>query len=113
MEFNVALGIFHPFATSPDKELIDYRMRVHVFGNSPSPAVATYGLRKCVEKELDSSEVKMFVEHDFYVDDGLTSSPTVEQAMDLMQKTQYILQQNGNLHLHKIASNSGHECLST
>ena len=25
------------------KEIIDYRMKVHVFGNSPSPAVAIYG----------------------------------------------------------------------
>lgn len=25
------------------KELVDSRMRVHVFGNSPSPAVAIYG----------------------------------------------------------------------
>lgn len=25
----------------PDKEIIDYWMTVHVFGNSPSPAVAT------------------------------------------------------------------------
>ena len=33
----------------PNKELIEYRMKAHVFGNSPSPAVATYGLRKCVE----------------------------------------------------------------
>ena len=28
------------------KDLIEYRMKVHVFGNSPSPAVATYGLRQ-------------------------------------------------------------------
>lgn len=29
-----------------ENELIEYRMWVHVFGNSPSPAVATLGLRK-------------------------------------------------------------------
>ncbi len=28
------------------KPLIEYRMCAHVFGNSPSPAIATYGLRK-------------------------------------------------------------------
>lgn len=28
-----------------EKEIIEFRMCVHVFGNSPSPAVATYGLR--------------------------------------------------------------------
>lgn len=28
------------------KEVVEYRMRVYVFGNRPSPAVAIYGLRK-------------------------------------------------------------------
>ena len=32
-----------------EKELIEYRMRVHVFGNCPSPAVATLGLRKTAQ----------------------------------------------------------------
>ena len=30
----------------PAKPLTEYRMRVHIFGNTSSPAVATYGLRK-------------------------------------------------------------------
>lgn len=34
---------------NPDEDLIEYRMTAHVFGNSPSPAVATYGLRKTAE----------------------------------------------------------------
>lgn len=29
-----------------NKEVIENRMKVHVFGNSPSPAVAVYGLRR-------------------------------------------------------------------
>jgi hypothetical protein len=29
-----------------NNDLVEYRMCVHVFGNSPSPAVATYGLRR-------------------------------------------------------------------
>ena len=33
----------------PTDVLIDYRMTAHVLGNSPSPAVAVYGLRKSVE----------------------------------------------------------------
>lgn len=28
----------------PDVPLVENRMRAHAFGNSPSPAVATYGL---------------------------------------------------------------------
>ena len=90
----------------PDKDLIEYRMRVHVFGNSPSPAVATYALRKSVGLGQVPLEVKQFVERDFYVDDGLTSVSTPEEAVALMKCTQETLMTNGNLRLHKIASNS-------
>lgn len=34
---------------NPKNEVVQYRMRVHVFGNSPSPAVATYGLRRAAQ----------------------------------------------------------------
>ncbi len=37
----------------PEKSIIDYRMKIHIFGNSPSPAVAIYGLRQ-VAKEAES-----------------------------------------------------------
>ncbi|KAI3374200.1 hypothetical protein L3Q82_006054 [Scortum barcoo] len=33
----------------PNQEIVEYRMKVHVFGNSPSPAVAIYGLRRAAE----------------------------------------------------------------
>ncbi|KAJ8364811.1 hypothetical protein SKAU_G00136420 [Synaphobranchus kaupii] len=33
-----------------DKEVIEYRMRVHVFGNGPSPAAATYSLRRAIRE---------------------------------------------------------------
>ncbi len=90
----------------PNKELVDYQMCVHVFGNSPSPAVATYGLRKTVHSvEVIGADVKDFIDHDFYVDDGLVSLPTVDEAIDLMKRTQQALRVHGNLRLHKIASN--------
>lgn len=41
------------------KPRIDYNMNVNVFWNSPSSAVATYGLRKAVEK--DESHVQDFI----------------------------------------------------
>eukprot|EP00064_Thunnus_orientalis_P010394 superscaffoldBa00001412_g10420 len=59
------------------KDIIDYRMRVHVFGNSPSPAVAVYGLRKAVREA---------------------------EAIDLLQRTQASLS-DSNLRLHKFISN--------
>ena len=85
------------------KPLVEYRMCVHVFGNSPSPAIATYGLRKSVENS--DVEVKSFVNKDFYVDDALTSLPTAQQAVSLMRRTQAELHKNG-LNLHKIVSNN-------
>lgn len=84
--------------------LEEFRMRVHVFGNSPSPTVATYGLRRSV---IDAEpDVKNFVFHNFYVDDGLTSCDTEEKAVSLMKRTQRALMKGRMLRLHKIASNS-------
>ena len=42
----------------------------------------------------------------FYVDDGLVSLPTSEQAVDLMSRTQQALNLKGNIRLHEIISNS-------
>lgn len=86
------------------KPLIDYHMNVHVFGNSPSPAVATYGLRKAVEKA--ESDVQDFIYKNFYVDDGLVSCRTPEEAVELLVQTQRVLYDNGKLRLHKFASNN-------
>ncbi|XP_069129320.1 uncharacterized protein [Argopecten irradians] len=93
---------------NPDLELIEYRMCVHVFGNSPSPAIATYGLRKSAEavEEIYGKDVSEFVRKDFYVDDGLASFPSAEMAIDVMRRTQGALTAGGNLRLHKVASNS-------
>ncbi|VDI17593.1 Hypothetical predicted protein [Mytilus galloprovincialis] len=89
------------------ENLVEYRMRVHVFGNSPSPAVATLGLRKAAQasEQEFGSHVTSFVTRDFYVDDGLTSCPTKEEAVKLMKDTQQALSKYGNLRLHKFASN--------
>ena len=90
----------------PTKQLIEYRMCVHVFGNTPSPAVATYGLRKSVMNSEPS--ITDFVCKNFYVDDGLISVASDNEAINLMKKTQVSLLENGKLRLHKIASNSKH-----
>ncbi|XP_062594607.1 uncharacterized protein LOC134256029 [Saccostrea cucullata] len=87
----------------PNKELIEYRMCAHVFGNSPSPSVATFGLHKSTRNS--DEDIIEFVKNDFYVDDALTSLPTASQAVDLLKRTQTVLKNNGNIKLHKIASN--------
>ncbi|XP_052817602.1 uncharacterized protein LOC128243724 isoform X1 [Mya arenaria] len=90
-----------------DKELIEYRMCVHVFGNSPSPAAATYGLRKIAQmtEQSHGRDVKDFIDNNFYVDDGLASLPSTEEAVSLMKRTQEALSTGGKVRLHKIASN--------
>nr|XP_022300829.1 uncharacterized protein LOC111109032 [Crassostrea virginica] len=91
----------------PTKPLIEYRMTVQVFGNTPSPAVATYGFRlAAIQAENNfGKDVREFVERNFYVDDGLVSLPTTQEARDLIGRTKEALMIHGNLRLHKIASN--------
>ena len=90
----------------PDGELIEYRMKVHVFGNTSSPAVATFCLRKTAElgEEEFGSDAKEFVHNNFYVDDGLKSVTDSAEAVDLLSRTQAMLAAY-NLRLHKIVSN--------
>lgn len=90
----------------PQKGLVDYRMCMHVLGNSPSPAVATYGLRRAAQRgeAKYGSDVRHFTERDFYVDDALKSVPTEHDAIDLLKWTQNMLA-DSNLRLLKIASN--------
>ncbi|XP_064461872.1 uncharacterized protein LOC135372079 [Ornithodoros turicata] len=101
------LRFFWFLDNDPTKEVVEYRMRVHVFGNSPSPAVATYGLRRTAidGEEQFGTDVREFVEKNFYVDDGLTSLPAEQAAIDLLRRTPDMLS-TANLRLHKIASNS-------
>ena len=91
-----------------ENPLVTYRMRVHIFGNQPSPSVAMYGLRRngeLFEKTL-GPDVSEFIVNDFYVDNGLKSCPSEEEAIHLIQETQNAMKLHGNLRLHKFASNS-------
>lgn len=87
----------------PTNPLVEYRMTVHVFGNSPSPAIATYCLRKAVANS--NIDIQNFVNNDFYVDDALVSHQTSNEAVSLVKNTQAVLAESGII-LHKIASNS-------
>lgn len=89
------------------RPIIEYRMNVHLFGNGPSPAVATFGLRKTAAdgEEKFVKAASNFVHRNFYVDDGLASLPTAKQAIDLVTTAQTMLA-TANLRLHKVVSNS-------
>ena len=89
----------------PNEELTEYRMKVHVFGNTSSRAVATFCLRKTAEvgEQEFGSDAKDFVYNNFYVDDGLKSVAKPAEAIDLLTCTRAMLAR-ANLCLHKIAS---------
>lgn len=89
-----------------DEPIVEYRMRVHVFGNSPSPAVGIHGLRRAsVDQEDDGGRTRHFVENHFYVDYVLISFPSHDEAIAALQRAQETLAAS-NLTLHKFASNS-------
>ena len=83
------------------------RMKVHIFGATSSPGVATYGLRRVADdyKDLHSEEASEFVKNDFYVDDGITSRGSADRASQLYLDTKELLS-HGGLILHKVMSNS-------
>lgn len=82
-----------------NKYVVDYRMKVHMFGNSPSPAAAIYCMTHAAadgEKEHDA-DAKQFVVRHFYVDDGLASSPTHEEAIEILARVQKMLVEISNI----------------
>ena len=89
----------------PNGELTEYRMKVHVFANTSSPAVATFCLRKKADvgEQEFGSDAKDFVYNNFYVDDGLKSVANPAEAIDLLTRTRAMLA-TANLRLHKVAS---------
>ena len=91
----------------PNNELVEYRARVHLFGNSSSPALAILGLRFAVNNDTTNTpqEVKDFIKNNFYVDDGLKSTKTHQEAVSILSKTIDTLSKY-NIRLHKISSNS-------
>lgn len=91
------------------KPLIDYRMKVNVFGNGPSPAVAALGLRKTANmaEKITGSDVKMYIYKNFYVDGALSSHRSAEEATTLLKKAMQSFREEGNLRLHKLCSSSG------
>ena len=93
-----------------NKAVVSYRARVHIFGNKSSPSVAIYGLRRAVDEFKDSQEpieqaAYNFVSRSFYVDDGLYSADTPEDALKVLSAAKTVLSKF-NIKLHKILSNS-------
>ncbi|XP_067950302.1 uncharacterized protein [Watersipora subatra] len=87
-----------------DGDIKDYRMRVHLFGATSSPAVATYSLQKLADQHEETSAASEFIKRNFYVDDGITSVSTTAEAIELITEARNLCKK-GNLRLHKFVSN--------
>ena len=86
-------------------EPAEYRITVHLFGATSSPACANYALKMAAnenEKDL-GSEAANFIHRDFYVDDGLTSVESVPDAVILIKNTKEMCRRGG-FTLHKFTS---------
>ena len=90
----------------PSREVVEYGMKVHLFGASSSPGCANFGLRRAADdgEEEFGADAAAFIRKNFYVDDGLKSVPTVPEAIELIKASQAICDKAG-LRLHKIVSN--------
>lgn len=90
----------------PNDELVQFRARVHIFGNRPSPAIATFALRHAMsQSESSTMEARSFVQRNFYVDDGLGCANTPEEAVAVLGEVKSALSTFG-IRLHKIVSSS-------
>lgn len=116
-------GMFHQVGVNPEhRDLLrflwwpngdlntepkDYRMAVHLFGATSSPACANYALRATADayEEVYGTEAANFVRRNFYVDDGLQSAASPEDAVKLIQ-TSRDLCQAGGFKLHKFVCNN-------
>ncbi|XP_065115485.1 uncharacterized protein [Paramisgurnus dabryanus] len=83
----------------------EYRMKVHLFGATSSPGCANYGL-KHLAKEYESMYPlgSKFITTDFYVDDGVTSVASTEEAVQVAREARQLCALGG-LRLHKFISN--------
>ena len=86
--------------------IVQYRMTVHVFGARSSPSVVNFALKSAADKfKTDETQVAAeFIQNDFYVDDGIKSVNTVDEAITLLKNSQELCKQGG-FHLHKVIAN--------
>ena len=81
---------------------VEFRMTVHLFGATSSPGCANFALKTTADQyeEFCGSEATEFVKRNFYVDDGLKSVQSVDQAKELIKSTKSLCQ-SGGFRLHK------------
>ncbi|XP_028412945.1 uncharacterized protein LOC114535824 [Dendronephthya gigantea] len=88
------------------KEVETYRITVHLFGAASSPGCSNFALKQTADdNERDIGErAAEFLRKNFYVDDGLKSVPSIDEAISLISQTKEMCSRGG-FNLHKFVSN--------
>ena len=91
---------------SLDEPPSDYKMTVHLFGKADSPCIAAWALQQTAadNEAAFGEEIREIVKKNFYVDDGLFSKPSTEQAVHSSLELMRMLRK-GNFRLTKFISN--------
>ena len=92
---------------NPSKKIKVYRMTAHLFGGVWSPSAANYALRRtATDQAEDFDEVTVqTVKENFYMDDGLKSLRSEQEAIELVQELCSLLKRGG-FRLTKWVSNN-------
>lgn len=84
----------------------EFRMKVHLFGSASSPGCANYGLKQLAKDNESLFPLgSQFIMKDLYVDDGVTSIATTDNAILLAKESQELCAMGG-LRLHKFVYNN-------
>ena len=76
------------------------------FWSNVVPGCANYGLKHLAKENKAAFPLgSNFIEHNFYVDDGLISQPTKEQTIQVVEQARSLCT-TGGLRLHKFVSNN-------
>ena len=77
----------------PEQDIVQYRSTCHLFGSRASPAIACFGLKYTASHEIANKypQTVSFLREGFYVDDGIYSAPSVEQAVEIIAGARAVL----------------------
>jgi hypothetical protein len=89
---------------SSEKPIQEYRLTTVTYRTSSVPFVATHCLKKLADDEQQYPRAAQVLSNDFYVDDLLSGTSTIKDAINVQKERSSLLQTAG-LTLRKWASN--------
>ncbi|XP_052901335.1 uncharacterized protein LOC128307494 [Anopheles moucheti] len=92
--------------SSPSEPLHTYKLCTVTYGTASAPYLATRVLSQLADDEgIEYPKAAQVLKRDFYVDDLVTGSPTVEEATEIIQQLSTLVEKGG-FSLRKWATNN-------